>query len=108
MSVDLRIADALDAVDFGQATAVRRGRNPRWPYVPVIAHAATPDNPRDWTEQIPGLAFATPREAELAAEEHIARLRRHLAHRLGQPGNRALREHYGLPRELAELETQEG
>ena len=89
---------AADA-DFGRAAARKTGNNPCWPYVPVVitAHPIT-RWPRQ--EQLSGKAFVTREEAVAYAESHIARLRADLARKLGEPPYRALREQYGLPREI--------
>lgn len=98
-----RIAAAAAAADYGKATAAKRGRNPKWPYVPIIDHRATPDRSRGYTQQIRGKAFATREEAVAYAQATIDANRAALAKRLADKGQRALREQYGLPRELEEL-----
>lgn len=85
--------DVANGIDLGQATAVKRGRDPRWPYVPVIDHGT-------YTSQVRGLAFATRAEAIEAAAAHIEANRTNIAVMLAQPRHRALREQYGLPREI--------
>lgn len=102
-----RIAEAVAAVDFGLPSAAKRGRNPRFPYVPIIDHRARQAREGGFqqTEQIRGLAFATRDEAVTVAGEVIDQARRRLAAKLGDPVHRALREHHGLPRELGDLEA---
>lgn len=87
------ISAAVEAADFGRPSARKSGRRAEWPYVPVIVA-----NGRQ--SQILRRAFATREEAVDHAAEHIAELRADLARRLALPQMRALRERYGLPREL--------
>jgi hypothetical protein len=98
------IGDGIDRtvakVDFGKPSARKRGKDPRWPYVPVIEHAGVASSPKPWQEQVRGLAFATRTEAVSSAKVHIAKLRLELAKKLADPRMRALRERYGLPRDL--------
>lgn len=93
-------AEAAEAAELGHPTALKRGRDPRWPYVPAIV-TAEPDTGREHTRQLLRLAFATRAEALEAAEAHIAAERANLARRLAEPRNRALRRSHGLPAELA-------
>jgi hypothetical protein len=90
--------DAAARVDFGQATANRRGRNPRWPYCPVIDHGGR-------KEQILGRAYVTRDEAVRAAQFAIDARRALLAAKLALRNYRALREQHGLPRELTVTAT---
>lgn len=85
-------AAAAAAADFGQPGARRTGRNPQWPYVPVILDP----NVRSGQRQLLGVAFATRDEAVAYAEGHILRLRHDLAGKLAQPRYRALRRQYGV------------
>lgn len=93
-----RIDTALADVDLGDPAAYKRGRDARWPYVPVVL--VTNDVGRTVQQQVMGLAYATLPEAQQAARDHIAGLRRSIAAKLADPRYRALREQYGLPREL--------
>jgi hypothetical protein len=87
--------DAYDArVGRSTPTARKTGRNPKWPYVPVLILSGGQQ------QQIRGLAYATRPEAIAAAERHIAAIRRRVERDLADPACRALREHYGLPREI--------
>jgi hypothetical protein len=79
--------------DFGTPTARKTGRNPRWPYVPVLIV-----NGRQ--QQILGYAYATRDGAIASAVDHIVYARADLAVKLADPRYRALREQYGLPREI--------
>lgn len=88
------IAAVVAAVDFGKASARKRGRDPRWPYVPVIEDSVG-------QSQILRRAFATRDEAVDYAQRHLDGLRESIAARLALPNMRALREQYGLPREIA-------
>lgn len=100
MNIAEMIEQKVSGADFGQPSARKTGRDPRWPYVPVIAHPATPSAPKPWQQQVLGKAYATRQEALAAAESHITAQRSALAHKLAEPRMRALREHYGLPTEL--------
>lgn len=101
MAADFQaIAEAANA--HITATAVKRGRRPEWPYVPVLVYGPTEGTPAGYTAQIKGKAFADRDEAVAFAQGHIDRMTSTLAARLALPAHRALREQYGLPRELAE------
>ena len=78
--------------------AVKRGRNPAFPYVPVIRVA---DLGAGQTTQIPKRAFATRDEALNCARRQIDAYKSHFRKRVADPRCRALREQWGLPRELA-------
>ncbi len=97
MTLHEQIAQIAQAADFGTATAAKRGRNPKYPYVPVVDHGAG-----RWTRttQIRGLAYVTRVEAVDAAQRQIDTERESLVKRLSSPRHRALREQYGLPREI--------
>lgn len=88
-----RIVEVVNSANLGQPTARKSGRTDRWPYVPVIDHGTH-------VEQIRGLAYATRPEAMYAAERHLDQARATLARHLAEPRYRALREQYGLPREI--------
>jgi len=96
------IEKVVAGVDFGTASAVKRGRSPEWPYVPVINCTKTKDGSRGYTKN-PALrkAFATREEAVAFAQRMIDSYRKALAARLAMPNHRAEREWYGLPREIA-------
>lgn len=99
-----KIAAVVASVDFGKASAAKRGRNPKWPYVPIIDYGKQAVGSHcTRTEQIRGKAFATRDEAVAYAQKHIDRARTLLAENLGERRSRALREHYGLPRELEDV-----
>lgn len=91
---------------FGIASAAKRGRNPKFPYVPVIKLVDAEGNPSvglSQTQQIRGLAYVTRDEAMTRSQRHIDAAFVRLAEELGQPHKRALREWHGLPRELSEV-----
>lgn len=92
------IEKAAAAADFGRPSAQKRGRDPKWPYVPVILRDSTRGPNRQ--EQIRGLAYATRDEAVAMAERTIECRRSSLRERLGDRRHRALREQHGLPREI--------
>lgn len=100
MDISARIEAVVAAQDYGRPSAVKRGRNPAFPYVPVLvkaphgAHASRTENPCQ------GVAFATREEAVARCEVWIAAARSSLRSRLAEPRHRALREQHGLPREI--------
>lgn len=95
-------AAAAEAADFGQPAARKTGRDPRWPYVPVIVGGIA--GQAHQTKQLLGRAFVTRGEAVADAAGHVARLRADLARRLALPQYRALREQHGLPRDLVDVD----
>lgn len=102
-----QVAAAVAAAPFGRPTAAKRGRNPRFPWVPVVDYGPQDtgvDTTRTW--QIPARAFATRNEAVRCAAEYIAAGRDRLERDLQHPRMRALREQHGLPRELPEGEVE--
>jgi hypothetical protein len=84
----------VSALDFGTASAVKRGRNPAFPYVPIIDHGDRTENPAR------GNAFKTRAEAVAEAQRCIDARREHLRRTLAEPRMRALREQHGLPRDI--------
>lgn len=101
-TIDLaaRIEQIVAAKDFGQASARKSGRNPAWPYVPVVIHTDECGR-RSVINPVRGLAYATRAEAVERAERSIAFWRADLAEKLANPRHRAQRESYGLPREIS-------
>jgi hypothetical protein len=96
--LEKRIAEAVAARNWGKPSADKRGRTPQRPYVPVIEES--PVGGRDWREQILGKAFATRPEAVAYAAVVIEARKANTARQLAEPRYRALRESYGLPREI--------
>ena len=94
------IAAAAAAADLGIPASRKSGRNPRWPYVPVVV--TTDEAGVTRTAIIRKRAFATSAEAVEYATRHIDSLRSSLARRLADPRLRALRELHGLPRNLTD------
>lgn len=92
-----QIATVADALDLGTASARKTGRNPTWPYVPVIIST---HYGRKTQSQLTKVAFATRNEALEHAQRHLDTVRADIAGKLADPRYRALREQYGLPREL--------
>lgn len=80
-------------LDYGQPSAAKRGRNPNFPYVPVIDFGSR-------TEQVRGLAYVTREEAVNSAFATIMARRNDLRQKLMEPRYRALREQHGLPRDI--------
>ncbi len=67
-------AFGLDLVTTRKATAAKRGRNPRWPYVPIIEHATSRGDgkwPLVRRQQLRAVAFATREEAVAHAQKTI-------------------------------------
>ena len=95
-----QVAAAVAAADFGTASARKSGRNPRWPYTPVIVWNDGTGHLRQDKRQVLGKAFETREEAIAFAERQIAYMRERLAANLVKPGHRSEREYHGLPREL--------
>lgn len=88
--------EAAALAELGKASAAKRGRTDRLPYVPVILHATGGIGDGPHTEQARGLAFATRAEAVAAAQRTIDRRRATLAKRLTRPNLRSLRELHGV------------
>lgn len=97
------IGDRVDLIaaaeDFGVPSAAKRGRNPRWPFVPVVKFES------GRTQQLRGLAYSTREDAVARAERQIDARRQQLARDLCRPNMRALREQHGLPRDPLEADT---
>lgn len=93
------IEAAVAAADLGRPNARKAGRNPAWPYVPVILRTDHAGATR--STQLIGLAYATRAEAVAVAAAHIDRARAALARDLADPRYRALRQQHGLPREVS-------
>ena len=93
MAIRAAIGDAVDRVvanlDLGTATAAKRGRNPQFPYVPIIKYSA---GGKQRTRQLRGLAYEDRTEAVARAQASIDATRRKLAEDLCRPRERALRE----------------
>jgi hypothetical protein len=86
---------------FGVARARKRGRNPQWPYVPVIFTRTAAGRPDvGFESQILGNAYETRELALACAERHIATARHGFRYRLLQSNYRALRGQWGLPQEM--------
>ena len=75
--------------------ALKRGRNPRFPYVPVVYHPAATEgrgHRRAWQEQIKARAFPTRDEAVAYANETIHFWRDSFEKKLRDPRFRALQQ----------------
>src|SRR5690606_33287034 len=83
---------------LGAPSADKRGRRDEWPYVPVLL--GHPQGGRDGKLQILGKAFATRDEAVAWAAKTAQHQRDVLRTKLLAPNMRALREQYGLPRNV--------
>ncbi len=100
MSFAEQIERALDehADHFGSPSARKSGRRAEWPYTPVVV--TTYESGNVHRQQVLGKAFATREEAVDHARAVIARHRGMIAEKLADRRYRALREQFGLPREL--------
>jgi hypothetical protein len=83
-----------------RATARKAGRNPRYPFVPVLIHSAGGVRGQGRTEQIRGAAYATRAAAVDMAEQALWDRRVAFTRQLGDPRQRALRTSRGLPRDV--------
>lgn len=101
MNVLEQIDAVVASIDFGVASAVKRGRNPAYPYVPVIKYPNR-NSTREQKSRNPyaGVAYRTREEAVAKAQACIDASREHLRRHLADPRTRAYREQLGLPREL--------
>jgi hypothetical protein len=101
-----QIEEIVAAMAWGKASAAKRGRNPSWPFVPVIDHTILHPQAGDTllrqrTENAcRGVAFATREEAVAKAQQVIDARKVHLASQLADPRYRALRVSHGLPSEI--------
>lgn len=84
--------------EYPKATAAKRGRNANWPWVPIVNLGPRARGVKTW--QVRGKAFATRDEAVTCAERAIEHVRAKRERMLLDPRQRALREAYGLPREI--------
>lgn len=91
--------------------ALKRGRNPRYPYVPIIYHPAATDgrgHRKSWQEQVRARAFAARDEAVAYANETIHFRRDLFEKRLRDPLERALRRQWADEFARAALSTARG
>lgn len=99
---DLLLACTCPPDAFGAATAAKRGRNPKFPYVPIINHDPAGTAWKARTEQIRNRAYADRQDAIDCAQRVIDNRRACHIRDLNEYRNRATREAEGLPRELAD------
>jgi hypothetical protein len=85
---------AAEAADLGRPSARKAGRDPRWPYVPVVI--TTDDTGMEHQRQVLNRAHETRAEAVTAAERFIERDRAQLRRKLADPRYRLLRAQYGV------------
>ncbi len=84
-----------------RASAAKRGRNPKFPWVPIIDYGLqTTGVHRTRTEQLRAKAFANRADAVAYAQRTLDARAEDLRRKLADPRYRALREQHGLPREL--------
>lgn len=98
--------EAIDAAiekyrsEAGYAAAQKRGRNPKFPYVPIIMHTVGGVCGNGYQEQLLGRAFID-RAGAVAHAQFVLDVRAKAFERqLRDPRFRAMREQYGLPHEL--------
>lgn len=95
---------AVARAQWGRPTAAKRGRNPEYPWVPVIDYGAQVTGVHTTrTRQVRAVAFRTRDEAVDCAARTIADQQQTLLDQLQVARCRALREYHGLPRELADV-----
>lgn len=98
------VSEAIERwrAEAGTPDAAKRGRNPVFPYVPIINHTETLKGgaTRNRTEQVRGFAYITRDEAVQKAQAVIDGRVEYFKRKIDERGARALREQYGLPREL--------
>jgi hypothetical protein len=83
--------------NFGKPRARKDGRNPAFPYVPIINYGRQLiGRSMTRTEQIRGKAFETPEQAAEYAGKIIEARKLDLAAKLADPRYRALRDKYGI------------
>lgn len=85
---------AISAFPYPKPTAAKRGRNPKWPYVPVLDYGR-------FTKQILGRAYSTRGEAVQAAAAAVAQLKQLDDRKLWRVGSRAMRRQFGLPGDIS-------
>ena len=95
-----RIDAIANAFPIGAPSAVKRGRNPEWPYIAIITGYLGVENATH--NPMGRRAYATRDEAIAAADRYIKFFRADLRAKLSDPRYRALREQHGLPREIPE------
>lgn len=95
MTLDEQIKAVLDRMDFGTATAAKRGRDPAWPYVPIIQYAK-------FTKQVRNRAFTTRQAAIDCAQGVVDKARETAGTQFKTPRYRAFRQQWGLPTEIGE------
>lgn len=99
MISDQQIEQAVhSAYGHYRPEALKRGRNPTFPYVPIYRFGE--DAGKAQTTQIRGYAFATREEAVAYAQRMIDAFGNKMRADLRNPKCRALREQHGLPREI--------
>lgn len=77
-----------------QASAAKRGRNPRFPYVPIFKWPS--DRFGIATTQIQGKAFEDRDRAVAYAARYIERMKQNMRDNLAKPGCRALRQQWDV------------
>lgn len=83
---------------IGKAGAVKRGRNPHWPYIAVLKdYLGTEGSTHNPFGRV---AFATREEALARVDQHIAKWRAIFRDHLMNPRFRGLRSQHGLPVEI--------
>jgi hypothetical protein len=96
MGLQDQIEAAVESHEWGIASAVKRGRNPKFPYVPIVEYRDRTRTHNPARRE----AYATRDEAVSRAQQCIDHLKSTIKAQLAEPRYRALREQYGLPREI--------
>lgn len=93
-----QVDELMNKMDLGAASAAKRGRNPAFPYVPIIKHSSEfRDRTTNPTRRA---AFATREEAVAVAQRHIDAQREAMRAKLKRPETRAWRKALGLPENI--------
>lgn len=96
-----QVEAVVAAFPFGKASAAKRGRNPRFPYVPIIDFGEQETGQyRTRTEQIRRKAFEDRDKAVAHAQRVIDWRQADMRRKLCEPRYRAFRRQHGLPEEL--------
>lgn len=99
VTVDM-VTATVERMQWPTVVARKRGRDSRFPYVPVLRYPAPAGGGKGYEKQIRARAFVTADAAVAHGERVVRRQREVMVRDLLDPAKRALREHHGLPREL--------
>jgi hypothetical protein len=85
------------------ATAAKRGKNPKFPYVPLLKITPKDGSRGRTTNPTQGVAYATREEAIAKAQQCLDSYRYVRAHTMLRPSHRAERDYHGLPRDITDI-----